>query len=256
MNRRTLLFLAVSLCLLSPDLRAQPGDVVSLYAAGNSRYRTGDFSGAEKAYRELLSRGIDGGEVLYNLGNACFKQGRLGEAIYFWEKAIRILPGDTDVRENLELGRTLIVDRIDAPEDPLPVRWASRAVAWFRPAQGSRLALALFVIANLLFSLYLLAQKPRLAAWALAACVGAGVLFVAASGSVAWNLYEQQHRQQAIIIMQAAEVRSGPGENYMTVTTVHEGCAVSLRSQAAGWCQVVLPNGWTGWLPSHSLLVL
>jgi len=256
MNGRTLLFLAVSLCLLSPDLRAQPGDVVGLYAAGNTRYQAGDFSGAERAYRELLSRGIDGGEVFYNLGNACFKQGRLGEAIYFWEKASRILPGDTDVRENLELGRSLIVDRIDAPEDPLPVRWASAAVAWFRPALGSRLALVSFVIANLLFSLYLLAGRPSVATWALAGCLCAGVLSVAASGSVAWNLYEQQHRQQAIIVAQAAEVRSGPGENYMTVTTVHEGCAVSLRSQAAGWCQVVLPNGWTGWLPSNALLVL
>jgi tetratricopeptide (TPR) repeat protein len=256
MNHRPFLFLAVSLCFLPAELLAERQDAASLYAAANSLYQAGDFVGAEKDYRQLLSRGISGGEVFYNLGNACFKQRKLGEAIYFWEKARRLLPGDTDVWENLELGRSLITDRIDAPEDPLPVRWVSAAVDWFRPAQGSWLALALFVTANLLLGLYLLAGRSRVAAWALAACLGVGVLFVVAGGSVAWNLYEQQHRQQGIIIAQAVELRSGPGDSYMTVATIHEGCEVLLKGQAANWYQVILPNGWTGWLPTKALLVL
>ncbi len=43
------------------------------------------------------------------LGNACFKQRKLGEAIYYWEKARRQMPADAEVRENLQLANLLIV---------------------------------------------------------------------------------------------------------------------------------------------------
>ena len=43
-----------------------------------------------------------------------FKQKRLGEAIYYWEKARHKLPADQEIQENLELANLLIVDRIES----------------------------------------------------------------------------------------------------------------------------------------------
>jgi tetratricopeptide (TPR) repeat protein len=225
------------------------------FAAANRLYQQGDFSGAEQAYLELLSGGIQSAEVFYNLGNACFKQRKLGQAIYFWEKARRRLPGDSDARENLELARSMVIDRIEVPEDPLPVRWVSAAVHWMTPTQEAWLALCLFLTANLFLALYLLVPRPRAAAWTLSACLAFVLLFAAAGGSLAWKIYEQRHRRQGVIVAQTIEVRSGPGPGYMAVATVHEGTEIRVRGEAEDWHQISLPNGWSGWLPKASLLI-
>jgi tetratricopeptide (TPR) repeat protein len=232
---------------------ANPADT---FSDANAQYQKGDFAGAERAYRQLIAGGIDSGEVYYNLANACFKQKRLGEAIYFWKKAAQRLPGDADVRENLELAKQLVVDRIQEPEDPLPVRWASAAVHRFTLSQESRAALVLFFLCNALFSIYLLTRKPRLALWSLVACLTAALFFVLVCGSLAWKVYDRANRQQGVIVAQTVELRSGPGKGYITVATVHEGMEVRVRGQAEDWFQVSLPNGWSGWLPKNAVQVL
>lgn len=227
-----------------------------LFARANAFYQQGDFAAAERAYRELAAAGIDSGELYYNLGNACFKQNKLGEAVYFWERAARRLPGDADVRENLELARGLVVDRLEVPESPLPLRWLSAALHRFTPSQESWAAFAFFVAGNVLLGIYLLARTPRLARCCLAGCLTAAVLFVLVSASLAWKLYERTHRPEGVIVSQVVEMRSGPGKGYLTVATIHEGLMVRIRGRADDWYQIVLPNGWSGWLPAESLRVL
>lgn len=227
-----------------------------LFARANALYQQGDFAAAERAYRELADAGIDSGELYYNLGNACFKQNKLGEAVYFWERAARRLPGDTDVRENLELARRLVVDRIEVAESPLPLRWLSAVLHRFTPSQESWAAFGLFVAGNILLGMYLLASGPRLARWSLAGCLTAAALFLLVSGSLAWKLYERAYRPEGVIVAQAVEMRSGPGKGYLTVATIHEGLTVGIRGRADDWYQIVLPNGWSGWLPGDSLRIL
>lgn len=252
---RRLPWALVLLSAAAPGLPARTDPEVS-FARANALYRQGDFAAAERAYRELLDAGVDSGELCYNLGNACFKQKKLGEAVYFWERAARRLPGDADVRENLALARALIVDRIEVPEDPLPLRWLAAVRHRFTPSQESWAAFALFAAANVLFGVHLLARRPRLARWSLAACLLLAALFLTVGGSLAWKLYERAHRPEGVIVAQAVEMRSGPGKGYLTVATIHEGLTVRIRGRADDWYRIVLPNGWSGWLPGDSLRVL
>ncbi len=230
-----------------------PAADARLFAEANALYQDGDFAGAERRYLEIASSGRESGALFYNLGNACFKQRKIGEAIYWWEKARRSLPGDTDVVENLELARLLIVDRVEVPEDPLPVRMFSSAVHAFSIEQESRIALGLFVAANAFFFVCVLAQRRRFRAVMLWLSVSALCLALLAAGSLGWKLYEREHRREAVVVAERTEVRSGPGGEYMTVVAVHEGIMVRVRGEAGGWVQVALPNGWSGWLPKPTL---
>ena len=45
------------------------------------------------------------------------------------------------------------------------------------------------------------------------------------------------------------EARSGPGEQYTTVFTVHEGLTAELKETASDWQRIVLGNGLEGWIP-------
>lgn len=258
MSFRSLLA-SLILALLLPAGTGRAASAQSLAAVfqeGNAHFQNGDYAAAERCYRRILDLGTDSSTVCYNLGNACFKQKRLGEAIYYWEKARRIFPGDPEISQNLRVANGLIVDRIEVPEDALPVRLAASAVHLFTVAQESRIVLALYLLINVFVGIYLLARMPRLAFWALTASLTAGLLMLLFAASLTWKVYQEGHDRDGVIVQQKADVRSGPGVENITVVTVHEGVIVHVRSETNGWFQISLPNGWNGWLPGSALRIL
>ena len=248
----SLLFLAINFVYASSNQEM----IERLFAQGNSEYQKGSYASAEKYYTQILNSGVDSGSVYYNLGNACFKQKKLGEAIYYWEKAQQKLPADPDIRENLELANLMIVDRIETRADPLPVRVFSALPGLFTIRQETCVVFVLFVIANLLFSLSLLSKNFRNSFRALIASMVIAFLFVVFGCSLGWKLYERDYRKNAIVIEPKVDVRSGPGPENITVFTVHEGIKVRVHESANGWDQISLPNGWNGWLPQNYLRIL
>jgi tetratricopeptide (TPR) repeat protein len=233
-----------------------PDSIARIFEDANVSYQKGDFSTAEASYRRIVATGADSGVVYYNLGNACFKQKKLGEAIYYWEKARRKLPADPDIQENLELAHLMLVDRIDVPADPLPVRVISDAAGLLTISQSAWLTLVLFLAANALLSFYLLARSQRLALRGLIAALVTFLLALVVGISLAWKIYDTHHRLRGIVVEQKVDVRSGPGPENVTVFTVHEGVLVRVRGTANNWYHISLPNGWSGWLQSDSVRIL
>ncbi len=248
--------LAVLLIALSTTAAAPRESTARLFGDANSLYQKGEYAGAERSYLQLLDKGIDDGALYYNLGNACFKQKKLGEAIYYWEKARQQLPGDLDVRENLDLANLLVVDRIEVPPDPLPMRWLDGVIHRLTIAQDNWMTAALFVASNLLFSVWLLTKGPRLAFRALFASLVSASLALLFGCSLGWKIYEKNYRREGVVVEQKVDVRSGPGQENITVFTVHEGIMLRVRGETGGWYQISAPNGWSGWLPGGSVRIL
>jgi tetratricopeptide (TPR) repeat protein len=239
--------------LLLADGAAAPA---AAFQQANTEYQRGDFVSAERLYKALLQSGSDDAAIYYNLGNACFKQKKMGEAIYFWEKARRKLPGDPEIRENLELANLLVVDRIETPPDPLALRALDRAAHSFTIRQESWIVLLLWTSVNVALGLRFLGRSARLRSTALASSWGAGVLLVLFACSLGWKIHEARSRVEGVVVEAKADIRSGPGRENVTVFTVHEGIFVRVRGEAAGWYQVSLPNGWSGWVEKDVLRVL
>jgi tetratricopeptide (TPR) repeat protein len=250
------LFLCLALFLSPWNLQAAPSmDAAGTFARANAEYQSGNYESAERLYLQVLGAGYEGGALYFNLGNACFKQKRLGDAVYYWEKAKERLPADREIRENLELANLLIVDRIEASADPIPLRALSGISGLLAIPQATGLALTLFVAANILFSLYLLLKNPRNAYRALLGCIGVSILFAVFACSLAWRIYEHDFRKKGIVVAQKIDIRSGPGDENIAVFTLHEGTKVRVHESNHGWYQISLPNGWSGWLQQKSLRV-
>ena len=56
--------------------------------------------------------------------------------------------------------------------------------------------------------------------------------------------------------MPQAEVRSGPGEDYILQFTGHEGLEFQINGEAEGWYRISLPNGVKGWIPKETVEII
>ena len=84
-----------------------------LWNKANTAYINGDFHAAADTYEELLSRGVSSMKLYYNLGNAYFKDDRIGKAILYYNRALRLAPGNDDIRYNLSVAEARTKDNIE-----------------------------------------------------------------------------------------------------------------------------------------------
>ena len=90
--------------------------VEQVWDAANTADINSDYHRAIDAYRQLILRGYASDKLYYNLANAYFKVGRYGKAILYYNRALRLAPGDADIRYNLDVANTFTKDKIAAIE--------------------------------------------------------------------------------------------------------------------------------------------
>ena len=155
--------------------------VEQVWDAANTAYINSDYHRAIDAYRQLILRGYASDKLYYNLANAYFKVGRYGKAILYYNRALRLAPGDADIRYNLDVANTFTKDKIAVvPEFFLKgwvrsVRMSLGCTAW------SVVSLAALALLFALVLLYLLAGVEP--AFARIAGLYAGAVFGLPAGT-------------------------------------------------------------------------
>lgn len=222
------------------------------FERGNEAYTRGDFAAAAEAYRTVLQYGVLDARVEYNLGNAAFRLGRMGEAILHYERARRLAPTDADVAANLALARSRCLDRVEAPEVALPIRVVQSLQDRLGPdRQAVALLLLLWVVGGLVAW-----RSSRPGGWNAASGWALALLLLAGSlGVVSWHTTWKrlEGTRLAVVLEPTVEVVAGAGPNNATVFTVHEGLTVTVRQEQNDWVQVSLPNGLHGWVPREAI---
>ena len=181
--------------------------------------------------------------------NAYFKDNQLGRAILFYERAKRLLPRDQDVAANLALANQLTVDKtITAKGSPL-----GRTLTWLaRSGNIEELTRATFILYLITVALVVAAIWTREVGARkklLAASFILGFLLIITGASLFGNIHQQRMVSWAIILTPAVDARSGPGDEYTKIFTIHEGTKVRMRQEREGWYLISLPNGLVGWIP-------
>lgn len=215
-------------------------------------YADSDFDRAARLYQEARDLGLDTAVVHYNLGNARFKQGQLGEAIASYLRAGRIDPRNPAIRTNLERARAQIKD-VDLSGHNLPpvLRPFQWGYAHFSANEWLVFALGLLTA---LAALRITAQWRTLPADRLRTATG--VLLV--TGLIAFAVGGMRYRQdfvvdRAVVVSEEVEVRSGPGTGYNLAFRVHEGLPVRVAEDRGDWLRIDLGGELVGWVPAASL---
>ena len=219
---------------------------VQAYNEGNRLYAAKDYEAAARSYEEALKAGHDP-RVHYNLGNALFRAGKVGEAIANYRRALYLAPRDRDIENNLAFARAYRVDKTTPGAGPLEralghaFRWMSRREAVFAMAIA-------FTLAGL-----------ALAAWIVwrGAALGSAAVVLAVVGAyafVAQQLWANEVAERpAVIVQSEVSAASGPGDEFKAVMLLHDGTEVQLREVRGDYDLVQLPGGSGGWLKKDAL---
>ena len=240
----------VSLVMASSAPTSQ-ATLVEIHRAGVERYDAQDFDGAIAEWEKLGRFRVESAEVEFNLGNAYFQKRDYGRAVLHWERALRLQPSDDDARDNLKLARERLVDQVP-PDDGILATVVTRAQRILGRERTSWIALISWLLLGAAgFAAALSGDTLRRVAIALI-LVSFVVLLMTAP--LAWlQVQASEDRSRYVVLTPAVEVRSGPGEQYVTVLTVHEGLVVKSRESVSGWERVRLPNQAEGWVPASSI---
>ncbi len=236
-----------------PDAAGRPGaDPVRLTAEGNQAYTEGRTDQALDLYLEAQSLGVNDAVLHFNLGNTYARRGELGQAVASYLRARRLAPRDRDIQTNLTWVRQHIKDlELTDQKLPLFIAQAAAVIAALTLDQWGWVLLLVVWITS------------ALVAWAWyredfgtnlrrALLVSAACLLVVATVTVG-RWYHEQVRNEAVVIVEMAEVKSGPAENFPVLFQVHDGLTVNIEGEREGWVRIGLGGEWVGWLTSDSV---
>jgi tetratricopeptide (TPR) repeat protein len=249
-GRRAAIVAGALLVLSSSPALAAPAS----YASANQSYLNGDWEAAATQYQALVDAGVVNPDLYYNLGNALFRQGRLGPAIYNYERALRIAPGFDDARHNLALAR----ETVDARWDDR-VQGASGERGWVEAATYlpvSQLAL-LFLVVNALFfaaliALRFLAEGPlRIVLKVSASFAGAANLALAVL--LVLQIWYLEKVSVGIVLPDEVRMHEGRDETHRERWVIHAGLKVHITGREPGWMRIELANGNEGWVRADAI---
>ncbi len=250
MSVRGLVLVILALCSWE---KAGAGTPDSLYNEGNALYRRGEYDTAITKYVKVLGMGMRNADVHYNLGNAYYKRGSLGLAMLHYERARRLRPADADILANIAFADAVKVDRFDLEPPNAVTRFLAAVYRSLSPN-----ALSVWVTLALLIACIggggLLFGKTRRVQWIIliAFCV-VGFL---AGGALLTSKVADLRSPEGIILHAVAVGRSGPGDDYLQVFTLHEGTKVVIERREGLWVLVRLPNGIGGWIKLDTIGII
>lgn len=224
-----------------------------LWDRANTAYINGDYHTATEIYKEILARGLSSMKLYYNLGNACFKEGQLGESILYYHRAQRLAPGNDDIRYNLGVAEARTKDNIEQIPEFFLTGWIRSIRHLMSCTAWSIFSLVALVAALALSLLYLLARRIALRKGGFYGTLVALLLFVVTTWFALGERREMLDDTQAVVMSLSTAVKSSPDKSATDLFVLHEGTLVKITSRLEGWCEVTIADGKKGWLESKTI---
>lgn len=219
----------------------------------NKAYQEADYKRAETLYRAILEQGLHSAKLYYNLANTLFKQEKLGEAILYYNKALRLSPADEDVRHNLEYAENSTKDSIEQIPEFFLFAWI-RAVRNLMSCDGWTIfSLVILVIGLAAALFYLLAQRISTRKAGFYVMVLAALLFLVATLFANYERKAIVNHNEAIVMSSAVSVKSSPDRAATELFVLHEGTKLSIGERMDGWVEVRIADGRKGWIESSRI---
>lgn len=249
MNRMYVLIMLLA-CFLMPAS-------ASLKTEADKAYQENDFKGAIEKYEAILNGGQESADIYYNLGNSYYKDNNIAKAVLNYERALLLSPGDDDIRYNLEMAKSKIIDNVTPKREIFIVTWINTIRDLMSETSWSVFAISCFILFILGTSAYIFGGKLVLRKTGFSFAVVFLILTVVANLFADSQKDKLVDRRGAIIMQESVTVKSTPDNSGTDLFVLHEGTKVFINDNSMkGWKEVSLEDGTRGWVPTESIEVI
>jgi tetratricopeptide (TPR) repeat protein len=236
----------IFLLLASVSIEAEISDPTGVFNDGNKQYEEHNYEAAINSYKGLCEE-FYSPELFLNLGNSYYKVNDIPSTILYYEKALKLSPGNLNILHNLKLANKRISDKNKVNDS---VRLNDWFFTWFSntPNYWAYNSVYLFIIGSLLLILYLFSKSRKLKKLTFYTAVIAltlGIFSIVFSG---FHKSRLMSHEEAVIFKPSIDLMSEPTENSSVSFVLHEGTKVKILDETELWYEIRFSDGKIGWL--------
>jgi tetratricopeptide (TPR) repeat protein len=210
---------------------------IEVFDEGVSAYAQQDYRLAQDAFREVTRREPRAADAWANYGTASWAVGDTARAVAGWQRALRLQPLATDVRDRVELAHGLPLTSAGfVPPVPITLVASIALVLW---------------IGGWGTAAYLARSGRRLSPPLTAAIIAGGIAVLAT-----FAIEEQLSGKRAGVVRSSIQLLGEPVLGADRGANALVGEVVRVKAVRGAWTLIVLDDGRDGWMASSNLIPL
>jgi tetratricopeptide (TPR) repeat protein len=226
------------------------------FRQGVELFTAGSYDKALSQWTDIYNTGYRSAELEYNIGNAYFKLNNIPGAILFYERAHLLKPADEDINYNLQIARTLIVDRFEEIPELFFVRWFRFVSLTLSTNTWAKISIGAFILCLIFLSLYFYSLKYKLKVLGFWLAIALIIISISSLSFSAENRHMVHNSNKAIIFSPQVSGKSSPDKSGTDLFVLHEGTKVTTGEKVGEWFEIRLSDGNKGWVPAGSIQII
>lgn len=225
--------------------------------AGTKAYNENDFERAIDEWRTCVDNGFLDADLYYNLGNAYFRNAKLGFAIFYYKSALRLRPNDADIQHNLAYAQAMTKDKVDEDDEENPL-----LSGLFKIHHALSLRVQLFVLLGLFWLIAFAMVGNRISLGEKRKNIFMGVIFALSSivcviaASAGYKIFLAETEVTGVVTAADADVTSAPSNKAQTLNTLSEGTSFEVLSQQGNFIEIRLGEKVKGFVKTSDVGII
>lgn len=227
-------------------------DLEAMFQTANTAYENKKFKEAIDAYEKIALTGNFSPELYYNLGNSYYRTNQVGQSILNYERALRLAPGDADIRQNLAIAEQKRIDDLGVIEPFFLKKWWEGLANFVASGIWSALGILLIWLGIAGFILWLIGKERTQRKKGFLMGIALFLLSLFFFGLANTRSGIEQDSRAGVIMKKTVDLRSAPDAESKKIMAIHEGLKIDLLDQLGEWYKVRLSDGEQGWVQQDS----
>ena len=222
-----------------------------LFYEANNHMVNQKYKKAIEVYEQIIDSGFKSSSIYYNLGNAYFRDNKIGYSIWAYLSSLNVNPRNEDAVYNLVIAKSRTKDRVELPKTfflldfyrQFKMRFTFNEFVIF-----SSFLILVFSLINLIIKLNFFKNSKVI-------YLNNFILFI----SIILNLialdkhHEIKNKKRGVVISKQLDAYSGPnyGQN-VVIFRLNEGTVFEIKKISNDWLEIIMLDGKKGWVLINS----